>query len=195
VDTGGNIFEGLLVDLRCSAKGIGDIPVFDFFGMIEDGVAARASEIDDQVGVIPSVARDGFRRKGFGGVAVGMENVEGGGRDVAQREKAGAGGIENVGGIAAGDGFGDGAATGVAEAEEEDAETSGTGHGRIVARRIGEETERRREKITQRRRARGGTQRKKKPHTEEAEFTEKRNPRALSGVTVPQNSRSRGERV
>jgi hypothetical protein len=145
VDTGGDVFESFLIDLWRSAEGIGDIPVFDIVGIGKEGVGARAGEIDDQVGVIPSFARDGFRRKGFGGVAVGVESVEGGGRDVAQREKAGAGGIENVGGIAAGDGFGDGTAAGVTEAEEEDADFLWFGHVGILAwkvgREIGEEVE------------------------------------------------------
>ncbi len=83
VDSGGNVFEGFLVNLGSAAKGIGDVPIFDFAGAIEDWIAALAAEIDDEVGGFPNVARDGFGGKGFGGVAVGLEDVKGGGRDVA----------------------------------------------------------------------------------------------------------------
>jgi len=84
-------------------------------------------------------------------------------RDVAEGEKAGAGGIDDVGGIAESDGFGHGAAAGVADADEEDAECVRVGHAGIVAWNIGERREKKTEKITQRK--------KEKAYTE---FTEKR---------------------
>jgi len=102
-------------------------------GMTEEGVAAPATEIDDQVGVIPRVAQDGLGGQAFGGVAVVLEGLLGGRRDVAEREKAGAGRIDDVGGFAECDGFGHGAAAGVADADEEDAEYFGVGHVGIVA--------------------------------------------------------------
>lgn len=122
-----------MIDLRLAAKRIRDIPVFDFLGMIEEGVATPASEIDDQVGVIPSVAQDGLGGKAFGGVAVVLKSLLGGERNVAKGEKAGAGGIDDVGGFAERDGFGHGAAAGVAEADEKDAEYFAVGHVGIVA--------------------------------------------------------------
>ena len=149
VDTGDDVFEGFLIDLGRSAKGIGDVPILDFIGMIEDGVAALATKIDDQVGGIPNIARDGLGGKGFGGVAVGFEDMERVGRNVAEGEETGAGGIEDVGGIAARNGFGDGAATGVAETEEEDAEAIASGHARIVAFISGREERRKNEDYTE----------------------------------------------
>lgn len=122
-----------MIDLRLAAIRIGDIPIFDFFGTIEEGVTAPAAEIDDQVGVIPNVMRDGLGGKAFGGEAVVLEGLPGGIRDVAEREKAGAGRIDDVGGIAERDGFGHGAAAGVADADEEDPEYFGEGHVGIVA--------------------------------------------------------------
>jgi hypothetical protein len=152
-----------LIDLRLAAERIRDIPVFDFFGMIEERVFAPATEIDDQVGVVPGVAQDGLGGKAFGGVAVVLKSLLSGRRDVAEREKTGAGGIDDVGGFAESDGFGHGAAAGVADADEEDAEYFGVGHAGIVAWNIGERREKKTEKITQRK--------KEKVYTE---FTEKR---------------------
>lgn len=184
VDAGGDVFEGLLIDLRRAAIRIGDIPVFDFIGLIEDRVAAPASEIDDQVGGLQNIARDGFGGESFGGIAVGLKDLQGCCRNVAEREKAGAGGIEDIGGIAAGDGFGDGAAAGVAEAEEEDAETFGSGHGGIVAWKIGREIGE--EKAEEKRYRRG------------AEGTEERRGRKKRLAQRPQRTQSsqrRGRRV
>jgi len=101
--------------------------------MIEEWLATPASEIDDQVGVLPSVAQDRLGGKAFGGVAVVLKGLLGGERNVAKREKAGAGGIDDVRGFAERDGFGHGAAAGVADADEEDAEYFGVGHVGIVA--------------------------------------------------------------
>jgi len=143
-----------LVDLRFAAKRIRDIPVFDFFEMIEERVAAPATEIDDHVGVVPCVAQDGLGGKAFGGVAVVLKSLLSGRRDVAEREKAGAGGIDDVGGFAESNGFGHGAAAGVANANEEDAEYFGVGHGGIVTRNIGERRERETERLTQRKKER-----------------------------------------
>lgn len=124
-----------MIDLRLAAIRIRDIPVFDFFGMIEEGGATPATEIDDQVGVIPSVAQDGLGGKAFEGVTVVLQGLLRGRRDVAEGEEAGAGGIDDVGGFAESDGFGHGAATGVADADEEDTECWGQGHVGIVARK------------------------------------------------------------
>jgi uncharacterized Rmd1/YagE family protein len=137
--------------------------------MIQERVSAPATEIDDQVGVVPGVAQDGLGGKAFGGVAIVLKSLLRGRRDVAEREKAGAGGIDDVGGFAESDGFGHGAAAGVADANEEDAEYFGVGHGRIVAWNIEERRERETEKITQRRKEKAYTE-----FAEDAEFTEKR---------------------
>jgi hypothetical protein len=152
----------LLIDFGFAAKRIRDIPVFDFFGMSEEGGGTSATKIDDQVGVVPGVAQEGLGGKAFGGVAVVLKSLLGGRRDVAEREKAGAGGIDDIGGFAESDRFGHGAAAGVADANEEDAEYFGVGHAGIVAWNIEERRERETEKITQRK--------KEKAYTE---FTEK----------------------
>jgi hypothetical protein len=158
-----------LIDFGFAAKRIHDIPVFDFFGMIEERVAAPATEIDDQVGVIPGVAQEGLGGKAFGGVAIVLKSLLRGRRDVAEREKAGAGGIDDIGGFAESNGFGHGAAAGVADADEEDTEYFGVGHGGIVAWNIGERREKKTEKMTQRKKEKAYTE-----FAEGAEFTEKR---------------------
>jgi len=122
-----------LKELRLVTIRIRNIPVFDFVGTAEEGVAGPATEIDDQIGVIPYVMRDGLGGKTFGGETVVLEGLLGGIGDVAEREKAGAGRIDDVGGIAERDGFGHGAAASVADADEEDTEYLGEGHGGIVA--------------------------------------------------------------
>ena len=137
--------------------------------MIQEEVAAPATEIDDQVGIVPGVAQDGLGGKAFGGVAVVLQGLLGGRRDVAEGEKAGAGGIDDVGGIAESDGFGHGAAAGVADADEEDAECIRVGHAGIVAWNIGQRREKKTEKIMQRKKEKAYTE-----FTEDAEFTEKR---------------------
>ena len=114
MDTGGNVIEGLLIELGGGAIGIGDVPIFYFVGVMEERVGARAAKIDDQVGGIPGFAGDGFGGERFGGVAVGLQSLGSGGRDIAEGEKSGAGGVQDVGGITAGDGFSDGAAASVA---------------------------------------------------------------------------------
>jgi len=132
-DVGGNFFQDLLIELRLVAIWIGDIPVFDFFGLAEEGIGAPAAEIDDHVGVVPSVAGDGSGGKALGGIAVGMKSLQSESGNMAQGKKAGAGGINDVRSITKGDGFGYGTAAGIADADEEDPGLTGEGHEEIVA--------------------------------------------------------------
>jgi len=114
-----------LIDFGLAANGIRDIPVLDFLGMPEKGAAALSAEIDDQVGVIPSFARNGLGGKTLKGIAVVLEGLLRGRRDIAKGEKACARGFDDVGGFAESDGLGHRAAAGVADADEEDTECRG----------------------------------------------------------------------
>ena len=154
-----------MIDFGLAANRIRDIPVLDFFGMIVEGVAALSAEIDDHVGVIPSVARDGLGGKAFKGVAVVLEGLLRGRRDIAKGEKACARGFDDVGGFAESDGFGHGAATGVADADEEDTECWGQGHIEIVARIFSDRV------------GRGSTRQKRKKKDGNTEITEGRTQR------------------
>ena len=89
---------------------------------VEGDVADTAAEIDDQIGVVPGLGRNGLGGKTGGGITTAQERLLRGFGDFAEGIKASARGFENVGGFLEGDGFSHGAATGVAEADEQHAE-------------------------------------------------------------------------
>ena len=123
-----NFFQDCLIEIGFAAIWIRDIPVFDLRGMIEEEVVGPATEIDDQVSRIPSVAQDGLGGKTFGGVAVGLQGFLRGARNVAERKEASTGRFDDVWGITAGDGFRHGAATSVTDTHKEDPDSLGEGH-------------------------------------------------------------------
>ena len=92
-----------------------------------------AAEIDDQIGFVPGFIGNGLGRKAGGGVTVAHERFLGFVGDFAERIKAGAGGFQNIGGIVRSNGFGHGAAAGVAKADEEDTQFF-SGHERSWSR-------------------------------------------------------------
>ena len=141
-----DLFQDSLISGGVFAIGICDAPVFDGRGKMSapggvenDVELARqrlTGKVDDEVGVFHGVAAERLGRKAFDGIAVGEKSLLGGFGDVAEREETGAGRFNDVGGVTAGNGFGHGAATGVADADKEDAAFLGGQHRRIVEKKF-----------------------------------------------------------
>ena len=112
--------EDCLVEGGIGAVRIRDLPVFDLRGIVEGDVANAAAEIYDQIGIVPGFVGNGLGGKTDGGIAIARECFLGFVGDFAERIEAGAGGLEDICGLALGNGFGHGAAAGVSNADEED---------------------------------------------------------------------------
>jgi len=115
------------------AIGIFNIPVFDIGEAREDPVAGFAGQVDDEVGVFQGFEAERFGGESFYGIAVGEKRFFREGRKAAKRVEARAGRFHEIRGVVTSDRLRHGATTGIADADEEDAEFIGWGHREIVA--------------------------------------------------------------
>lgn len=95
----------------------------------------ETGKVDDDVGFVNRLPRETFGRETIGGISVGSESGDGGLSNVAKRSETRAGGLDDLGSVPAGDGFGDGAAAGVTDANKNDTEFFARDHESIVAQR------------------------------------------------------------
>ncbi len=114
------------------AIGIFNIPVFDVGECSEDALEGNTGKVNDEVGIIKRIASERLGRDVVDRITVGEERLFGELRDVAEGIEAGARGIEDVGGVMAGDSFGHGAAASIAKADEEDTTFFNGGHEDIL---------------------------------------------------------------
>jgi hypothetical protein len=141
-DPGFDLLENFLISARVCAIGIFDIPFLEdptgtptrlaIHGTVEPAVKRYAGDINDHVGGFEHVAVKGLRRESICGITVGAEGLLRAFGDAAQGVEPGASWFDDVGGFAAGYGLGHRTAAGVADTDEQDAESPRRGHNHIV---------------------------------------------------------------
>lgn len=121
-DPGFDVHENSLIRGGFLGIGIFDLPLLDLGKVAEDALGWETRHVDDEIGIVEEFAAKRLRRELVGGIAVGKKGLRGALHDVAEWIEARARGFDDVGSPLTRDGFCHGAATGIAEADEEDAE-------------------------------------------------------------------------
>ena len=120
-----NALEDCLIKMRVRAIGIGHKPVLDFFVDRKRELARSSAHVYDDIGGTKILFADALGFQVLDGISILGESFGGKAGKKTERRQAGAGRVDDIGGIVASNGFGHRAATRIAKAHKQNLRSNG----------------------------------------------------------------------